>query len=97
MELLDTQRTKPFPDCGDAPEGVRLRRLSFQYLINFPVLKGHCQNQAHLRPENLKGLLPDSEKRRFHTLGLSKPIAHLNAGLRQDFIFGGRPLRRLGL
>jgi hypothetical protein len=28
--------------------------------------------------KNLKGCIPDSEKRRFHTLGLHKPIAVLN-------------------
>ena len=34
----------------------------------------------------MKGLIPNSEKRRFHSLGLHKPIAHLNMGIRQDFI-----------
>jgi hypothetical protein len=34
----------------------------------------------------MKGLIPNTEKRRFHTMGLHKPIAHLNAGIHQDFI-----------
>ena len=34
----------------------------------------------------MKGLIPNSEKRRFHSLGLHKPIAHLNTAIRQDFI-----------
>ena len=34
----------------------------------------------------MKGLIPNKEKRRFHSLGLHKPIAHLNMGIRQDFI-----------
>ena len=34
----------------------------------------------------MKGLIPNTEKRRFHALGLHKPIAHLNMGIRQDFI-----------
>ena len=29
--------------------------------------------------KNLKGCLPDREKRRFHALGLTKPIAALGA------------------
>lgn len=34
----------------------------------------------------MKGLIPNTEKRRFHALGLHKPIAHLNMGIHQDFI-----------
>ena len=34
----------------------------------------------------MKGLLPNSEKRRFHALGLHRPIAHLALGIHQDFI-----------
>ena len=34
----------------------------------------------------MKGLIPNAEKRRFHAMGLHKPIAHLAAGIRQDFI-----------
>ena len=36
--------------------------------------------------KNMKGLIPNTEKRRFHAMGLHKPIAHLNAGIHQDFI-----------
>ncbi len=56
------------------------------FLINVPVLKGHCQTKITCALKNMKGLIPNSEKRRFHSLGLHKPIAHLNAGIRQDFI-----------
>jgi len=56
------------------------------YLINMPVLKGHCQTTITCALKNLKGLIPNSEKRRFHTLGLHKPIAHLNSIIKQDFI-----------
>ena len=34
----------------------------------------------------MKGLLPNKEKRRFHTMGLHRPIGHLARGIRQDFI-----------
>ena len=34
----------------------------------------------------MKGLLPNSEKRRFHALGLHDPIAHLGLAIHQDFI-----------
>lgn len=56
------------------------------FLINLPVLKGHCQTMLTCALKNLKGLIPNTEKRRFHTMGLHKPIAHLSAAIRQDFI-----------
>ena len=56
------------------------------FLINVPVLKGHCQTKVTCALKNLKGLLPDSEKRRFHRMGLHDPIAHLSNVIRQDFI-----------
>ena len=36
--------------------------------------------------KNMKGLLPNKEKRRFHAEGLHRPIAHLALGIHQDFI-----------
>ncbi len=56
------------------------------FLINLPVLKGHCQTMLTCAMKNLKGLIPNSEKRRFHTLGLHKPIAYLSAAIQQNFI-----------
>jgi hypothetical protein len=55
-------------------------------MINLPVMKGHCQTLVTCALKNNKGIIPDSEKRRFHTLGLHKPIAHLNTVARNDFI-----------
>jgi uncharacterized protein (DUF362 family) len=54
------------------------------YLINVPVLKGHCQTTMTCCLKNLKGCIPDPEKRRFHTIGLHKPIAALAAALKPD-------------
>ena len=74
------------------------------YLINLPVLKGHCQTKMTCALKNLKGCIPDSEKRRFHSLGLHKPIAYLNGiikanlhivdGIMGDLTFeeGGNPV-----
>ncbi|NLO39806.1 MAG: DUF362 domain-containing protein [Ruminiclostridium sp.] len=77
--------------------------LDVDVLINVPLIKGHCQTNITCALKNLKGLIPDSEKRRFHTLGLHKPIAYLNALIHQHLIIadgicpdpyfeeGGRP------
>ena len=51
--------------------------LNTDFLINVPVLKAHCQTRMTCCLKNLKGCIPDSEKRRFHTIGLHKPIAVL--------------------
>ena len=78
--------------------------LALDYLINMPVLKGHCQTGITCALKNAKGLLPNTEKRRFHSLGLHRPIANLNTLLPRgivlvdnicgdlDFEEGGNPV-----
>ncbi len=56
------------------------------FLINLPVLKAHCQARMTCALKNLKGCIPDAEKRRFHTLGLHRPIAVLNTLVRTDLV-----------
>lgn len=56
------------------------------FLINVPVLKGHCQTKMTCCLKNLKGLIPNKEKRHFHAMGLHKPIAYLNAVIHTDFV-----------
>lgn len=72
-------------DAAGMPISVCEEALRLDYLINLPVLKGHCQTTVTCALKNSKGMIPNSEKRRFHTLGLHKPIAHLNTVIRQDF------------
>jgi len=60
--------------------------VKVDYLINIPVLKGHCQTNITCALKNMKGCIPDSEKRKFHTLGLHKPIAYLNKLIKQNLI-----------
>ncbi|MCL2628921.1 MAG: DUF362 domain-containing protein [Oscillospiraceae bacterium] len=59
--------------------------LSTDFLINIPVLKAHCQTRLTCCLKNLKGCIPDSEKRRFHTLGIHKPVAVLNAIIKTGY------------
>ncbi|MEA5050385.1 MAG: DUF362 domain-containing protein [Oscillospiraceae bacterium] len=58
------------------------RALDAGFLINLPVLKGHCQTGMTCALKNCKGCLPDSEKRRFHSMGLHRPIGALAAYLK---------------
>ena len=80
VELVDLKRD-PTEERSVGGMTIKLCRtaLSLDYLINVPVLKAHCQTGLTCALKNLKGCLPDTEKRRFHTMGLDKPIAHLGA------------------
>jgi len=60
--------------------------LAVDYMVNIPVLKAHCQTKLTCALKNMKGCIPDNEKRRFHSLGLHEPIAHLNNILKNDLI-----------
>lgn len=87
VPLTDLQKVKSHEtDAG----GMRLRISDivgeYDFLINVPVLKGHCQTKVTCALKNLKGMLPNSEKSRFHKLGLHRPIAHLQKAIHQDFI-----------
>jgi len=59
--------------------------LSTDFLINAPVLKAHCQTKFTCCMKNLKGCIPDKEKRRFHTLGIHKPVAVLGALIKTGY------------
>ena len=90
---------------GDFQARVFDRVGQVDYLINLPVIKAHCQTRITCALKNLKGLIPDSEKRRFHSSGLHRPIAGLNRlikpnlivadGMMGDLSFeeGGQPVR----
>lgn len=73
-------------NCGGMELHICRKVEELDFLINVPVLKGHCQTRITCALKNMKGLIPNSEKRRFHRLGLHDPIGHLAVGIRQDFI-----------
>ena len=75
----DTARTV---DTPLRPMEICARALDAGFLIDLPVLKGHCQTAMTCALKNLKGCIPDREKRRFHAEGLFEPIAALAAALR---------------
>ena len=87
VQLLDMQKEDGTEvDCGGMKLNICSCVRDWDFLINVPVLKGHCQTNITCALKNMKGLIPNTEKRRFHTMGLHKPIAHLNTGIHQDFI-----------
>ena len=92
-------------DTPFRPMEISCRALDAGYLIDLPVLKGHCQTLITCALKNLKGCIPDKEKRQFHADGLYKPIAALATVLRPslvivdsicgdlDFEEGGNPVQ----
>lgn len=87
VPFWDMQKDKGIErDCKGVKLNICERVADVDFLINVPVLKGHCQTKITCALKNMKGLIPNTEKRRFHAMGLHKPIAHLNAGIHQDFI-----------
>ena len=106
VPLVDTQKDDSV-SCEATNGDYRICQSvqELDRLINMPVLKGHCQTSVTCALKNMKGCIPDSEKRRFHSEGLHQPIADLNEILRPDLILvdglegdpdfeeGGNPLR----
>jgi len=106
VPLIDLKDDESVSVCvDDLNISVCKSVLEADYLINMPVLKAHCQTKMTCALKNLKGCIPDSEKRRFHRLGLHKPIAALNKALPVSLVIvdglngdlcheeGGNPVR----
>ena len=71
--------------AGDYNLEVCAKAVDTDFLINMPVLKAHCQTRFTCSLKNIKGCISDGDKRRFHTLGLHKPIAYLNSAVKSHF------------
>lgn len=86
VPLYDIKRE---PGVAVEAQGLSLsiarRALDAAALINVPVLKAHCQTAVTCALKNLKGLVPDKEKRRYHQLGIHRPVAALNTVIRPAF------------
>ena len=65
VPFLDMQKEKAVArDCAGMELNICRAVEDVDFLINVPVVKGHCQTKITCALKNLKGLLPDSEKRR---------------------------------
>ncbi len=87
VELLDLKGDKAVrKDAAGMELAICAEIDKLDYFINVPVLKGHCQTRMTCALKNLKGCIPDGEKRRYHTLGIHKPVAHLNTVIKTDLV-----------
>ena len=92
--------------AGEYTFEVFRKSIETDFLINVPVLKAHCQTKMTCCLKNMKGCISDREKRRFHSLGLHRPIAFLNKAVKTHFCLvdgicgdltfeeGGNPVQR---
>ena len=85
VKLLDTKkdRYRRLSPCS-IPMEISETILDADFIIDIPVLKGHCQTKMTHAMKNLKGCISDRSKRDFHKEGLMKPIAALNMLIRPD-------------
>jgi len=106
VELIDVKREScEKRECDGFTTEISASALEADCLVNLPLIKGHCQTRLTCALKNMKGLISDREKRRYHTLGLHEPIARLNTmispaltiadGIWTDpgFEEGGNPVR----
>ncbi|MDR1924592.1 MAG: DUF362 domain-containing protein [Planctomycetaceae bacterium] len=85
IKLINTKKDKVIKkNAHGLSLGICATFFDADFLINVPVLKGHCQTKITCCLKNLKGCIPDSEKRHYHDIGLHKPIAALNTILKPD-------------
>ena len=83
FDLKDDKKVKK--QVGEYRFEICARALNTDFLINLPVLKVHSQTLLTCCLKNLKGCLSDNEKRRFHAMGLHRPIAFLNKAIKTGF------------
>ncbi len=84
---LRGQPTAKVPVGGAVLDEVAVYRQALEHsvIVDLPVLKAHCQTRVTLGIKNVKGLIPDREKRRFHAQGLHRAIADLATVIRPAF------------
>ena len=106
VALLDTKHDEMVIRTGQGETyEISKTALDADLIVNLPVIKGHCQTRLTCALKNMKGVISDKEKRRFHAKGLHEPIAYLNTfftnvltiadGIYGDIDFeeGGNPVK----
>lgn len=82
-ELVDLKKAETVP--MSIPNGLKIKRIKIprvvmeaDIIINVPVMKTHDVFPATLGLKNMKGVLRENDKKRFHTWGLAQCIVDLN-------------------
>ncbi len=74
VQLIDAQKEPAvIKNCsGMELQSVYAAPRKQIFMINVPVMKGHCQTHITCALKNMKGLLPNKEKRRFSCGGTAQ-------------------------
>lgn len=87
VPLIDVKKDRTVPHkAGGITIELSQQIMETDFLISFPVLKGHCQTNLTCALKNMKGCISDNSKRQFHSLGLHRPIALLNQVRAADLV-----------
>jgi uncharacterized protein (DUF362 family) len=83
VELIDLKKAKTL--YMGIPNGVIFRRMEIpeiifkaDVIINVPVMKTHDMLPVTLGLKNMKGVIKDKDKKRFHVWGLAQSIIDIN-------------------
>lgn len=73
VKFYDTQKDKSYvKDCSGLELKICESVKKVDFLINVPVMKGHCQTKITCALKNMKGLIPNTEKRHFPCNGTAQ-------------------------
>jgi len=81
IDLYDEEFVTVPVENGMVAKNIQIakRILAADFLINVPTMKTHVAAGVSLSLKNLKGVLPEVEKRRSHFLGVNKFVTDLNS------------------
>lgn len=84
VDLYDEEFVAAPVTDGMVADTIRVakRILTADFLINVPTMKTHVATGVSLCLKNLKGVLPEEEKRRSHFLGVNQFVTDLNSIVR---------------
>ena len=96
VPFLDMQKdTATVHDCAGMELSICDQAKQLDFLINVPVMKGHCQTKITCALKNMKGLIPKQGKAPFPFPGASRAHRPSGSGYPPGFHCGGQYLRRL--
>lgn len=104
-EVINLKDGKTKPILIDNPKASVVKKVKawpiikeVDAIISVPVIKTHDHLPATLSLKNMKGLMPDTEKKKFHNkYGLSEAIADLNLVVRPHMVIVDGIFCRQGL
>ena len=97
VEFLDMQKdSSEIYDCAGLELKICDEAMKLDFLINVPVMKGHCQTKITCALKNMKGLIPNTENVIFMPWDFTSQLHILAARTSPGFHCGRQYLWGLG-